>query len=184
MSCLMPVCSCSCGLVHWRENLWGSFYWYTVISSSPELFHPPVTSEMNFLSPICFDFPAPPCLHSTGGDRTSWAPLGLSSPGFTIHLHLSEHTKHTSTLSSKALAMLAWESSLSLSTRGEETPSSLCAAVSDTCCISILCSEFRLSHLRSDSEERLTVFFRGHLSNTDEDHILFLYCSLLQAWFF
>ncbi len=25
--------------------------------------------------PICFEFPAPPCLHHTGGDRTSWAPL-------------------------------------------------------------------------------------------------------------
>lgn len=78
----------------------------------------------SFSPPICLEFPAPLCLHHTGGDRTSWAPF--DSAGFTIHLHLSQHTKHTFTLSSKASAASAWEYSLSLSTRGEETPGSLC----------------------------------------------------------
>lgn len=157
---LRPVCSCD--LVHWRENLWGShnyyyclplclssviqmcfhleeslcsvlhrFFFFSVSVSLPPLPHLLhcllnylLRQRWSFSPPICLEFPAPLCLHHTGGDRTSWAPF--DSAGFTIHLHLSQHTKHTFTLSSKASAASAWEYSLSLSTRGEETPGSLC----------------------------------------------------------
>lgn len=132
----------------------------------------------SFSPPICLEFPAPLCLHHTGGGRTSWAPF--DSAGFTIHLHLSQHTKHTFTLSSMASAVSAWEYSLSLSTRGEETPGSLCFWY--MLCLPPQLSVLSLhSHISDQTQRKCSPRFRWTLTKHWTTSQC-LYHSLLPIW--